>query len=61
MKKIAFLAFALALSGSFFIKPVFAEADSLKEISAKQDKIIQMLEELKNEINTVKVRVTQAQ
>ena len=41
--------------------PAFAEEMSsatLKEISEKQDRILQALEEIKSEVNIVKIRVT---
>ena len=60
MKK---MIFALALVASFLPTAVLhadeADTEKMKEISAKQDRILQMLDEIKTELDTVKIRVTQ--
>ena len=56
------LVFALLVCG-MVLSPSRAFADAadaamLKKISDKQDRLLQMMEELKSELNIVKVRVT---
>ena len=61
MKKTAWsiLLFVLLSAGPYV--PAFAEEVSqatIKEISDKQDRILQALEEIKSELNIVKIRVS---
>ena len=42
----------------FFAVPAFADKATLESISEKQDRILRTLEEIKSELNVVKVRVS---
>ncbi len=62
MKKIAALFFILSVLTPLSARTASAEdaviASRLKTIENKQDRILQAIEELKSELNMVKIRVT---
>ena len=61
MRKIAWSVLFFALLSFCPPVPAFAEEVSsatLKEISEKQDRILQALEEIRSELNIVKIRVS---
>ena len=61
MKKTAWSVLLFALLTLYPHVPAFADdmsMASLKEINAKQDRILQALEEIKSELNIVKIRAS---
>ncbi len=66
MKKILFL-FSFMTAAAFFSTPILLADDTTsggstyyttREISEKQDKILQALDEIKAELNIIKIRVS---
>jgi hypothetical protein len=65
MKKIGLFLSVLAIAVFFSASNVLADegtsgesAKMLKEISEKQDRILQALEEMKSELNVIKIRIS---
>ena len=61
MKKITWSVLLFVLLSADPRVPAFAEEVSqatIKEISEKQDRILQMLDEIKSELNVVKIRAS---
>ena len=62
MKKISILFLVLSVLVPMGMRPAFAENEEiiaqLKTIERKQDRILQELEELRSELNIVKIRIT---
>ena len=59
MKKIVWLISALSVAAIFSASNILAEEPvSMREISKKQDRILEELAQIKSEINIIKIRVS---